>query len=113
MLQMIMIITAVIANHYVHACSSVCYILAETFLKDAQVAISDISPPVEYGRNLDHPEYRACGQYKGIPLATATTLTCGSSAIGRYIYVYHTRRNYLAICEFEAYGYREYLIWHF
>ena len=87
----------------------VLYIPSAGHLKNALVTLSDNPPPVKYGGILSQPEYRPCGQYNGIPLTTPTTLTCKSSAIGRFIYVYIPRRDRLSICEFEAYGYRKYI----
>ena len=84
------------------------YFTAER-LQNFKVVLSDISPPVPYGRQLDSDPYRLCVQYWNNPPARPTTLPCLPTAIGRYIYIFLPRAGYLTVCEFEAYGTGKYL----
>ena len=85
-------------------------LFAEHQTKDLTIVASDRQPPItNYPIELDYYGYRRCGQFVGEADNIPTNLTCADQAIGRYVYAYIPRSTYLAICELEAYGTREYI----
>ena len=82
------------------------------YMKDFIVTVGDERPPVQNGFDLDHPPFRRCGQYMGTPLTSVpTTIWCDELAVGRYVYVYLPGKNYLQLCEVEAFGLRKLTHW--
>ena len=109
-LRRLLIIKCKIVNRVpdVHSFSFV----TDNKLNDFEVMASNLVPPVAHGYQLEFSrnEYRLCGRYLGKPPASPTVVYCESQAIGRYVYLYRKTKQYLLMCEFEAYGTRKFKI---
>ena len=74
-----------------------------------RVLATDERPPAPSTYNLLGDDYRLCGVFDGTPLASSSsTVECqDANAIGRYVYISLSKKEYLQACEVFVYGSRE------
>ena len=77
-----------------------------SYLTDVAVTVSNVEPPPVSNYDLDHYPWKRCGQFYGTPQdASVMTISCNNTqAIGRYVYIYLERENYMNLCEVEVFG---------
>ena len=80
-------------------------IFAADRLTGVTAKVSSKRPPLQNAYSLNLEPFQLCGQYtaKTKP-GEIITMDCKADVIGRYVYVYIPKTNFLTICEVEVYG---------